>query len=90
MRLSLGYPIMAAGRLWGVIAASSKREAPFPPNTESQIANFTEIVATAIANAEGREERGRLAKEQEALRRVATLIARGTPPTRSASCSTST
>ena len=80
MRLSLGYPIMAAGRLGGVIAASSKRAAPFPPDTESEIADFREIVATAIANAEGREEWGRLAKEQEALRRVATLIARGTPP----------
>jgi signal transduction histidine kinase len=45
---------VVGGRLWGVIAASSKREAPFPAGTESQIADFTELVATAIANAESR------------------------------------
>jgi Signal transduction histidine kinase len=80
IRSSVGAPIVVAGRLWGVIAASSKAEAPFPPNTESQIADFTELVATAIANAESRGEGGRLAKEQAALRRVATLVARGAPP----------
>ncbi len=78
IRSSVGAPIMVSGRLWGVIAASSTG-APFPPNTESQIAAFTEIVAIAVANAEGRGERRRLAKEQAALRRVATLVARGTP-----------
>jgi signal transduction histidine kinase len=51
---SIGCPIVVAGRLWGVIAASSKSEAPFPANTESQIAEFTELVATAVANAESR------------------------------------
>jgi signal transduction histidine kinase len=51
---SVGCPIVVGGRLWGVIAASSKRETPFPPHTEAQIADFTELVATAIANAESR------------------------------------
>jgi GAF domain-containing protein len=37
-------------------------------------------VATAIANAEARAEIGRLAEEQAALRRVATLVAKGTQP----------
>ena len=78
IRSSVGAPIMVSGRLWGVIAASSTG-APFPPNTESQIAAFTEIVAIAVANAEGRGERRRLAKEQAALRRVATLVAQGAP-----------
>ncbi|MEA2302983.1 MAG: hypothetical protein QOH43_263, partial [Solirubrobacteraceae bacterium] len=49
-------PIVANGRLWGVIAASSKSATPFPPGTESQIAEFTELVATAIANTEARTE----------------------------------
>jgi signal transduction histidine kinase len=53
---SVGCPIVVAGRLWGVIAASTKREEPFPPDTEAQIARFTGLVATAIANAEAREE----------------------------------
>jgi signal transduction histidine kinase len=56
IRSSVGCPIIVEGRLWGVIAASSKREAPFPPDTEAQIAEFTELIATAIANAESRAE----------------------------------
>ena len=40
-------------------------------------AAFTELVATAIANAESREELAELADEQAALRRVATLVAEG-------------
>ena len=56
IRSSVGCPITVGGRLWGVIAASTKSNEPFPVNTESQIANFTELVETAIANAEGRSE----------------------------------
>jgi signal transduction histidine kinase len=51
---SVGCPIVVAGRLWGVIAASTRSPDRFPPNTELQIAGFTEIVATAIASAESR------------------------------------
>jgi PAS domain S-box-containing protein len=56
IRSSVGCPIVVDGRLWGVIAASSKSATPFPPDTESQIAEFTELVATAIANSEARTE----------------------------------
>jgi signal transduction histidine kinase len=56
IRSSVGCPITVAGRLWGVIAASTKSTAPFRANTESRIANFTELVATAVANAESRAE----------------------------------
>jgi K+-sensing histidine kinase KdpD len=80
IRASVGCPIVVGGRLWGVIAASTKREEPFPADTEAQIARFTELVATAIANAEAREELRALAEEQAALRRVATLVARGVGP----------
>jgi signal transduction histidine kinase len=51
IRSSVGCPIVVGGRTWGVIAASTRREAPFPANTESQIADFTELVATAVSNA---------------------------------------
>jgi signal transduction histidine kinase len=54
IRSSVGCPIVVGGRLWGAIAASSKRGTPFPPDTESQMADSTELVATAIANAESR------------------------------------
>jgi signal transduction histidine kinase len=77
IRSSVGCPIVVAGHVWGVVAASTRSDAPFPPNTESQIASFTELVATAIENAEARAELRRMADEQAALRRVATLVARG-------------
>jgi signal transduction histidine kinase len=56
IRSSVGCPIVVGGRLWGVIAASTRREEPFPPDTEAQIAEFTELVATAIANAQAQAE----------------------------------
>jgi signal transduction histidine kinase len=56
IRSSIGCPIVVGGRTWGVIAASSRREVPFPPHTESRIADFTELVATAVANAEARAD----------------------------------
>jgi signal transduction histidine kinase len=80
IRSSVGCPINVAGQLWGVIAASTKRDEPFPTDTESQIARFTELVSTAVESAEAREELRRVAEEQAALRRVATLVARGAVP----------
>jgi WhiB family transcriptional regulator, redox-sensing transcriptional regulator len=47
---------------------------------EARLVSFTEPVATAIANAQNRAALARLAAEQAALRRVATLVARGVPP----------
>jgi signal transduction histidine kinase len=80
-RAAVGTPLVVDGRLWGVISVGSTRpEPPLPAGTESRLAQFTELLATAIANAENRSELARLAEEQAALRRVATLVARGTPP----------
>jgi signal transduction histidine kinase len=76
---SLATPIRVEGRLWGVIAASSKLNWPLPPDAEARLASFTELVATAIANTAARMELRRLADEQGALRRVATLVVRGLP-----------
>ncbi|WP_326835457.1 DUF4118 domain-containing protein [Amycolatopsis rhabdoformis] len=56
IRSSVGCPIVVSGRIWGVIAASTKSTERFPDDTEAQIANFTELVATAIENAEARAE----------------------------------
>jgi signal transduction histidine kinase len=80
IRSSVGCPIVVAGQLWGVIAASTTRDEPFPANTETQIGRFTQLVATAIANAEARQELQGFAEEQAALRRVATLVARAAAP----------
>ena len=51
-----------------------------PENTEGRLIGFTEMVATAVANAKARVDLRRFADEQAALRRVATLVARGAPP----------
>ena len=56
------------------------RRALVPADTEAQLARFSELVATAIANTESRAALARLAEEQAALRRVATLVAQGVPP----------
>ena len=52
---SVAAPITVEGRLWGYIAASTTRDRP-PPETEARLAGFTELVATAIANAESRAQ----------------------------------
>ena len=62
-----------------MIVVASTAEQPLPPDTEARLAAFTELVATAIANAESRVALARLAEEQAALRRVATLVASGAP-----------
>jgi PAS domain S-box-containing protein len=80
IRSTVGTPILVEGRLWGAMVVSSRGEDPLPEGTEARLADFTELLATAIANAESRQRLGRLAEEQAALRRVATLVARGVRP----------
>jgi signal transduction histidine kinase/ketosteroid isomerase-like protein len=80
VRSAVGVPILVDGRVWGVAIAASTRDEPFPEGTTARIAGFTELVATAIANTESRGTAARLTEEQVALRRVATLVARGAPP----------
>ena len=79
VRSAAGAPIIVEGRIWGVIFAGSNLKQPLLPDTEARLASVTELVATAIANAESRAGITRLAEEQAALRRVATLVARGAP-----------
>ena len=77
VRSSVATPIVVEGRLWGTMIAATSQSTPLPADTESRIGEFTELVATAISNAESREALTRLADEQAALRRVATLVAQG-------------
>jgi signal transduction histidine kinase/CHASE3 domain sensor protein len=56
IRALVGCPITVDGRPWGAIAASTTRGEPFPADTESRIADFTRLVATAISNAEARAD----------------------------------
>ena len=55
-RSAVGTPIIVEGRFWGVMTAASSAEEPLAADTEARLASFTELVATAIANAESRAE----------------------------------
>jgi signal transduction histidine kinase/putative methionine-R-sulfoxide reductase with GAF domain len=76
----VAVPIMVAGKVWGVIGTASSDGRLLPPEIDTRLEQFTELVATAISNTQAREELGELAEEQAALRRVATLVARGASP----------
>jgi signal transduction histidine kinase len=80
IRCSVGVPVSVEGWLWGVMVVSSVGEEPWPADTESRLAGFTELVGVAIANAQARVELRSRAEEEAALRRVATLVAGGAPP----------
>ena len=56
MRSAVGAPISVAGRLWGVMIVNSSDEDAFPAGAERRLAEFTELVATAIANAQAQAE----------------------------------
>jgi signal transduction histidine kinase len=55
-RSAIGTPILVEGRLWGTISVASHREQPLPADSEARLVSFTELVATAIANAQSRAE----------------------------------
>jgi len=80
MRSAVASPVVVEGGLWGAIAVLSPRPVPLPENTEARLADFTELVATAIAHSYARDELRRLFDEQAALRRAATLVAAGAGP----------
>jgi PAS domain S-box-containing protein len=72
-RSSAGAPIEVEGRLWGVIIVASSRDEGLPAGIERRLAAFTELVATAIANTQAREElaasRARLVAAADETRR---------------------
>jgi len=87
LRGGVGAPIVVVGRLWGAAVVGSSRPEPLPPDTEARVAEFADLVATAIANAAARtelqasrDELRVLAEQQAALRRIATSVARGVSP----------
>src|ERR1700733_5271649 len=78
VRAAAGTMVIGGGSLWGLMVVGSRSaDKPLPAGAEARLASFTELVATAIANAESRAALAGLADEQAALRRVATLVARG-------------
>jgi signal transduction histidine kinase len=80
LRSAVATPIMVDGELWGAMITGATGDELLPPETESRLGQFTELMATAIANTESHARADRLTEEQAALRRVATLVARAVPP----------
>jgi signal transduction histidine kinase len=77
---AVGTPITVEGRPWGVMVVGSSLPEPMPADIEARLASFTELLSTAVANAESGAGLARLVAEQAALRSVAILVARGAPP----------
>jgi len=75
LRSSVAVPVSAENRLWGCIVVAFSHQELLPAETEAHLASFTELVATAIANAESRSElaasrRRIVAASDEARRRI--------------------
>jgi GAF domain-containing protein len=56
LRASVGAPVIVDGEVWGAVMVGSARAMPFPRGAEQRLAEFAELVAQALANAEAREE----------------------------------
>src|SRR5262249_45479695 len=80
MQSSVGVAIVVDGRVWGHLSVSAVDDRPLPGDVEPRLRDFTELVGTAISKAESLGELRRLAEEQAALVRLATLVAAGVPP----------
>jgi GAF domain-containing protein/ketosteroid isomerase-like protein len=79
VRCAAGGPIIVDGRLWGAMVVASESAKHLPPGSEHRVAEFAELVSTAISNIESHAKVQRLAAEQAALRRVAEVVARQAP-----------
>jgi signal transduction histidine kinase len=72
-RSAVAAPVVVDGRLWGMAIVYSKSDRPLPPETEERLLQFTDVVATAIANADSRAQldlsRSRIVATADATRR---------------------
>jgi signal transduction histidine kinase len=51
-RSAVGVPVTIEGRIWGAMTVAFSRDQVPAPDIETRLAGFTELVGTAIANAE--------------------------------------
>jgi signal transduction histidine kinase len=52
----IAAPIVVAGRLWGVMASAWSAPERMPIGIDGRVKEFSELVATAVANADGRAQ----------------------------------
>lgn len=80
LRWCVGVPIMLHGSVWGVSLLGSTRDEPFADDIEDGIAAFTQLVSTALSNAQANDELRERAREKSELLRVAEIAAAGAGP----------
>ena len=80
-------PITVENRAWGLLVVGSSVGRPGPQQAESWVKHLADLVAAAIVNTAANDELqasherlAALAAQQDSLRRVATLVARGVDP----------
>jgi PAS domain S-box-containing protein len=56
LRFATGVPIVVEGQVWGAITVLEGTRDALPPEVVSRLERFTELVATAVANATARSE----------------------------------
>ncbi|WP_432973888.1 DUF4118 domain-containing protein [Dactylosporangium sp. CA-233914] len=56
IRASVAAPVVVEGRLWGAAVVLTSNPEPIPADAEARLADFTELVAAAIANADSRAQ----------------------------------
>ena len=58
LRSMIGAPIIVGGRVWGLVTVGviSSRPEALPAGSEQRLADFTELLATAISNAQAHSE----------------------------------
>jgi signal transduction histidine kinase len=73
LRSGAGSPIVVNGHLWGAMGIATSRAEPLALGVESRIAEFTELVGTAISNVQARsdlaESRARVVAASDKTRR---------------------
>jgi signal transduction histidine kinase len=73
VRAAVGAPITVERRLWGAMVAFSKADKPLPSDIELRLADFTDLVGTAIANTQARVDltvsRARVVNATDDIRR---------------------
>jgi signal transduction histidine kinase len=55
-RAAVASPIVVEGHLWGSIAAATSQPGPMPAEAEARIAQFADLLGTAIANLQTRSD----------------------------------
>jgi signal transduction histidine kinase len=55
-RSVIAAPVVVAGRVWGLLVASTDRPEPLPEGSERRLESFAELVALALASTEARNE----------------------------------